>query len=487
LKAIETQPRPPGIDSICDVLCVDLDGSLIASDMLFESFMGLVRTEPLAALRMPAWLLRGRAHLKRQLAERGRVDVASLPYRIDVVEYLHARKRAGARLVLATAADESFAWAIADHLGIFDDVIASDGVTNLEGSEMREAIQKRFPGGFEYLGNGWEDLAIWKSAAQAIAVRPGSSLLRNIRSIHPDAKVFEAPRRGALALWPRMLRVHQWAKNVLVFVPLIMAHQITQASLVLASLIAFFAFSFSASSIYIINDLIDLPSDRVHHRKRNRPLAAGAVSIPTGLAAAAGLLVLGLSLALSLPSAFLEILILYLVTSSLYTFWLKKKLMIDVLCLAGLYTIRILGGGAATSIEISPWLMAFSMFLFLSLALVKRYAELAEAKSVPDRLPGRGYLPIDMEMVRSVGPASGYLSVLVVCLYLNDPVSSSSYHHPKWLWLLCPILLYWISRVWFLTQRGDMHSDPVVFAISDRISLLCGICCGTVILAASIL
>lgn len=469
------------------VLCVDLDGSLIAGDLLYESLMGLLRTRPLEALRIPGWLSQGRACLKRRLAERGGVDAAALPYHEDVIDYLRREKAAGRRLVLATASDEGPARLVADHLGLFDDVISSDGTNNLKGAEKLRAIEAKYGrGGFDYLGNGPEDLPIWRAAGAAVVARPGSKLLAAVRTVQPDARVFD--RTGPkLSVWPKLLRVHQWVKNVLIFVPVLMGHRFHEPALILACLIAFFAFSFGASSIYIVNDLIDLPSDRAHPRKRRRPLAAGAVSIPAGIAASLVLLASSLALGLLLPPMFALILCLYLATSISYTFVLKKKLMVDVLCLAGLYTLRILAGGAATGIVISPWLMAFSMFLFLSLAFVKRYTELSGGAPQPqaERIPGRGYMAVDLDMIRSVGPASGYLAVLVVCLFLNDPLSVAPYPHPRRLWLICPVLLYWISRIWFLAQRGQMHSDPVVFAVSDRISLVSGLLCAAILIAAN--
>jgi 4-hydroxybenzoate polyprenyltransferase len=483
----KASPQPP-LRGSERVLCVDLDGSLIASDLLYESFLGLIRSRPIDLLRVPGWLLKGRAHLKRELGVRGGADPKTLPFHEDVLEFLREQRAQGRRMILATAAEESLACQLAEHLGLFDEVLASDGVVNLKGRRKLLALEERFgPGGFDYLGNGWEDLAIWHSAEETIAVRPSRRLREEIQSNFPTARVFERDpeSRGRSIL--RMIRVHQWAKNLLLFVPLITAHRVTDLSLFLACLIAFFAFSFGASSIYIINDLMDLPSDRVHERKRSRPLASGQVSIPVGMAVTGCLLGFSIALGSLLTSDFLLLLLVYLCTSTAYTFVLKKKLMLDVLCLASLYTLRILAGGAATRIVISPWLMAFSMFLFVSLAFVKRYTELASGLAKDQsHLPGRGYQAIDLDMIRSVGPASGYLAVLVVCLYLNDPESRALYHHPTWLWFLCPIILYWNSRIWFLAQRGQMHSDPVVFALTDRHSLIAGLICGLVILCASL-
>jgi len=470
------------------VLCVDLDGSLLATDLLYESLLALVRSRPRDVLRVPLWIGKGRAQLSRRLAERTDLDVRSLPLHDEVALFLRKQHDLGRRLVLATAAEERLARAVADHLNLFDAVIASDGTSNLKGRAKLRAIEARYGQcGFDYLGDGWEDLPIWESAGEAIVVRPDKRLLEALRSTRPLTEVFERTE-GRVWPWLQMLRIHQWSKNVLLFVPLITSHRLMEWPLILASLVAFFAFSFAASGVYILNDLMDMPSDRLHPKKKSRPLAAGRVSIPIGLATCPLALGSAIGLAALLPLPFLGMVLLYLATATAYTISLKKKLMIDVLCLASLYTLRILAGGAATGIPMTPWLLAFSMFMFLSLAFVKRYTELEDAsKASCAPIPGRGYWAIDSEMIRSVGPASGYIAVLVVCLYVNDRQSLILYRHPEWLWLLCPVILYWISRIWFLAQRGQLHTDPVVFTLIDRRSWIAGVTCAGIILAATLL
>jgi 4-hydroxybenzoate polyprenyltransferase len=470
------------------VLCVDLDGSLLATDLLYESFLGLIRSRPWDIWRVPLWIGQGRAQLKRRLAERANLDVRSLPLHNDVANFLREQHDLGRRLVLATAAEEHLARAVADHLDLFDEVIASDGKSNLKGRAKLRAIEARFGRrGFDYLGDGWEDLPIWESAGAAIVVQPGTRLLKAVRAFRAPTEVFERTE-GIVSPWLQMLRVHQWAKNALLFVPLITSHRLTEWPLIAATFIAFFAFSFAASGVYVLNDLIDMPSDRLHPHKKARALASGRVSIRLGLIACPLALAAAIALSALLPVSFLGLLLLYVVTSTLYTFSLKKKLLIDVFCLAGLYTLRILAGGAATGIPMTPWLVAFSMFIFLSLAFVKRYTELEEAsRTNREAAPGRGYRAVDAEMIRSVGPASGYIAVLVVCLYVNDRTSTILYRHPEWLWLLCPIILYWISRIWFLAQRGQLHTDPLVFTLIDWRSWIAAISCGLIILAATLL
>jgi 4-hydroxybenzoate polyprenyltransferase/phosphoserine phosphatase len=470
------------------VLCVDLDGSLLATDLLYESFLALLRWKPLDLWRVPLWICLGKAQLKRRLAERVELDVRSLPVHEEVVDFLRQERSEGRQLVLVTAAEERLARAVADHMGLFDDVIASDGTSNLKGRVKLQAIEARFGrNGFDYIGNDWEDLLIWKSSGKAIVVRPGARLLEAVRSGRSPVKVFERTE-GRVGPWLRMLRPHQWAKNILLFVPLITSHRLMEWSLIVTTLIAFLAFSLGASAIYILNDLMDLPSDRLHPHKKRRPLASGRVGIPGALAICFLTLGAAIGLAILLPPQFLAMLLIYLFTSMAYTFVLKQKLMIDVLCLAGLYTLRIVAGGAATGIPMTMWLLAFSVFLFLSLAFVKRYGELAAMSgSSTGLIPGRGYMALDADMIRSAGTASGYLSVLVVCLYIHDGQSAVLYHHPEWLWLVCPALLYWISRIWFLAQRGQLHSDPVIFTLVDWRSWLVGIVCAAIAVAATVL
>ncbi len=467
-------------------LFVDLDGTLLATDLLWESALELIRNQPLAALQLPFWLLKGRAHLKRQIAERVELNMATMPYRAEVVSRLEAEHESGRTIILATAAEQILADGVADHLGIFAGVIASDGTRNLKGSAKLQAIQDSIgPGApFDYIGDSTADLPIWRAAARALVVNPSRSLLGKARSQGIDAEVI--PTAGGL-LKPMLkaIRPHQWAKNVLLFVPVITAHRLTDVVALGQALAAFLAFGFAASSGYLFNDLLDLKSDRRHKTKRRRPLASGRLPIPVGIGLFVGLLAtsLGVAGALSLP--FLGMVILYLFLTTAYSLYLKRKLMVDVICLGGLYTLRILAGGVATSIVISTWLLAFSMFLFLSLAFVKRYTEIDGLPASDGKVSGRGYLPGDLDMVRSVGTSCGCLAVLVVCLYINSPDVTILYRHAKLLWLACPVILYWIMRIWFLAQRREMSHDPVVFALSDKISYLAGLILAAILVLAS--
>ena len=453
-------------------LCVDLDGTLIRTDLLAESAMSLVRRNPLYLLRFGAWLLRGKAHLKREIAQRTEVDVTSLPYDERVLAWLRAEAAERPR-VLCTASDRKFADAVALHVGGFHEVLASDGVNNLSGAAKGEQLSQRFgERAFDYAGNEARDLHVWSRARRAIIVNAPASLMRRASAVSEVERVFERDG-GQLRAWLRALRLHQWLKNLLVFLPLLTAHLVLDPDALLRTILAFVSFGLCASGVYLLNDLLDLDADRRHPRKRLRPFAAGTLPITSGLVAAPLLTLAAFALALSISKLFALALAAYYVTTLAYSFGLKRIAMLDTVVLAGLYTIRILAGTAALRIGVSFWLLAFSMFLFLSLAMIKRYTELDTLlKNGDTRSAGRGYAVDDLPLVQSLGSTSGYLAVLVLALYINSTASELLYRHPPVLWLLCPLLLYWISRAWLIAHRGNMHDDPVVFALTDRTSRL---------------
>jgi 4-hydroxybenzoate polyprenyltransferase len=474
------------MDSPTPVLCVDLDGTLILSDLLLESLMLLLKRNPLYLLLVPWWLLRGKAVLKARIAERVQLNAASLPYNKDLVQWLESERRVGRSLWLCTAADERLAAAVAAHLGLFDGILASSASgVNLAGSAKAALLVERFgEGNFDYCGNEHRDLKIWQHARGAIVVR-GSKRLEQETTRHvPVLRVFP-PRAGSLKSILRALRPHQWAKNVLIFVPFGAAHRIGEGSSVTAVVLAFVAFCLCASSVYILNDLLDLESDRAHQRKSKRPFAAGDLSILTGLLLAPGLLAVAIVIAAFLNFKFDLVLATYYVLTVAYSFDLKGRVLIDAIALAGLYTLRVIAGAAAVAVALSFWLLLFSVFLFLSLAFVKRFAEL-ESLRRQQRLKaaGRGYHVEDLPILQSLGTASGYLSVLVLALYINSPDIAALYHQPKAVWLLCVLMLYWVSRVWMKAQRGEMHDDPVVFALKDRVSLGIGLLAAITVLVA---
>ena len=456
-------------------LCVDLDGTLLRSDLLYESLLALLRTRPWLALALPFWLLRGKAYLKRRLAEASGLDVADLPYDERVLALLRAtpaRPR-----VLCTASDLRLAEAVARHTGLFEEVLASDGARNLAGARKAQVLVERFAErGFDYAGNGTVDLHVWKRARRAWVVNAPVALARSAAGHCEVEHHLHAP--AAPRGWLRALRLHQWLKNLLVFLPLLASHRFLEAGAVLAALGAFLAFGLCASGVYLLNDLLDLPSDRRHPRKRSRPFAAGELPLLHGLLAAPLLTVAAFALAFAVSPWFAAALGAYFAATLAYSFWLKRVVMVDVVLLAGLYTVRIIAGAAAIGVALSFWLLAFSMFLFLSLAMLKRYTELqamlGEGRSGAS---GRGYAVEDLPLLQSLGASAGYCAVLVLALYINSPESLALYARPQVLWLICPLLLYWMSRVWVVAHRGGMHDDPVVFAARDRVSqVVVGLC-----------
>lgn len=465
-------------------LCIDLDGTLIRSDLLFESALALLKRNPGYLLAFPFWLLRGRAWLKRQIAERAHVDVTTLPYDGRVLALLRDGHGSG-HVVLCTASDRILADAVATHVGGFQSVLASDGVGNLSGRRKAATLIDRFgERGFDYAGNEVRDLAVWKHARRAWVVNGNARLAARAGRVSEVAEVLPRDRAGVRE-WLRALRLHQWLKNVLVFVPLLAAHLVLEPAELGRAMAAIVIFGICASSVYVLNDLLDLQSDRRHPRKRNRPFAAGRLPLAGGLVVAPLLTLVSLIAAFALAPAFALVLCGYYVLTLAYSLRLKQIAMLDVMVLAGLYTVRIIAGTVAIGVAFSFWLLAFSMFLFLSLALVKRYTELAAQRSAGiDLVPGRGYATSDYELLGSLGAASGYLSVLVLALYINSTASAELYRRPQVLWLLCPLLLYWISRVWIIAHRDAMHDDPVLFAVRDKVSLVILVLTAAVVLLA---
>ncbi|HEX7379054.1 MAG TPA: UbiA family prenyltransferase, partial [Pirellulales bacterium] len=372
-------------------------------------------------------------------------------------------------LCLATAADQRVAAEVAAHLCLFDAVVASDGATNCSGSNKLAAIRHQLGDArFVYWGDSRADLPLWEAADEAGVAAPKQSLLRAAHGVSAQARTI-APRGELIRPAVAALRPHQWAKNLLLLLPLFLAHQWTNVGELGLALLGMAAFSAAASAIYIINDLLDIESDRRHPTKRRRPFAAGDLSVPAGLALSACAASMAGVLSLGVNVAFASWIVIYLVTTTAYSAWLKKHMVIDVIVLAGLYTLRIAAGAAAVSVPVSPWLLAFAMFFFLSLAIGKRYIELR--RSADEVLPGRGYCADDAPLLVQVGTTSGYLAVLVLCLYIESGAVERLYRHRELLWLACPLLLYWITRFWLLARRRQVSYDPVAFALKDRTSL----------------
>jgi 4-hydroxybenzoate polyprenyltransferase len=451
-------------------LVVDLDGTLVATDLLIESLFVLAKRRPLRLLLVPFWLAQGKASLKRHLAEEAAPDVPTLPYRHDLIEYLDASKRRGTPLVLATAADERIAQAVSHHVGLFDAVLASDGIVNLRGATKRDRLIAEFGAhGFDYLGSGRADRPVWGSARKAILIRRERGLGADLAKGPDIERAFETPAPGPL-VYLAALRPHHWLKNTLVFLPLAAAHRLTEVDLLAQALLAFLAFSLCASSTYLLNDLMDLPSDRRHPHKRDRALASGRLPVAHALALVPLLLAGAVAVGLLLPWPFLAVLALYCGLTLSYSLRLKDMVIVDVLALAGLHALRVMGGCAALSLSPSAWLIAFCGFLFFSLAMIKRYAELVVMRSIDGlHAHARAYELEDSELLAALGGASGYLAVLVLALYISETGQGAFGRH-ELIWLVCVLLLYWISYMWLMAHRARMHDDPLVFALRDNVS-----------------
>ena len=466
-------------------LVVDLDGTLILTDMLYESMVKASQEKPLSStLKIPYWLSRGKATLKQILAKHYTIDAAHLPYNLEFLNWLKAQGAAGRKLILCTASDRTIATAIAAHLGLFDEVMASDGHINLSRHHKAEALVQRFgKGGFDYAGNSRADLAVWAQARRAILVNASANVRQKTQTYCEIEQSFSSPK-SYFKTGRSMLRVHQWLKNSLLAIPLLAAHQIISLSDWALILLAFIAFSVCASSVYIANDLLDLESDRQHPRKSKRPFAAGKAPIWLGFILAPSLFVISVVLALQINLLFLVCLLAYFLLTCAYSLWLKQLVLIDCLTLAILYTLRIVAGATAISMSLSFWLLAFSVFLFLSLAFVKRYAELqSHHLKGKEKVCGRGYHTTDASLIQMSGICAGYAAILVLALYLNSDAVLMLYRTPTLIWGAIPILLFWINWMWLRAHRGEMHDDPVIFAIKDKVSLFSGFVF-TLILAA---
>lgn len=452
-------------------LCVDLDGTLIRTDLLHEGALDLLR-QPGHLARLPGWLRQGKARVKHEIAAITECEAATLPYRHEVMRLIMEAKSDGRPIVLVTAAAPQVAQRVADHLAVFDRVLSSDSSVNLSAETKAQKLVELFgEGAFDYVGDCKADIPVWMRARQSIAVTANQSIIRTLNKLDRPHRII-APGQRTPKLIVKSLRPHQWLKNLLVFAPLLAAHQVLNIPLLIASIQAFAAFCFAASLGYIVNDLLDVKADRSHVRKRSRPFASGNLTALDGLWMVAALS-LGIALLISaLPGNFVLILFLYLFLTLSYSLRLKRQVIVDIVLLAGLYTLRIIGGSAATGIDPSFWLLAFSMFIFLSLAIVKRYSELRLTLSCKQALPGRGYVQDDLPVLMAIGASSGLLSIMILALYLNSPDVVVNYAQPGWLWLTCPLALYWVSRLWMKTHRGEVHDDPVVFAIRDWQSLV---------------
>lgn len=462
-------------------LVVDVDGTLLRTDILHETALQFVARHPFESWRLVSWTFAGKPRLKAALA--GRVDCAAdtLPLNNEVVAAIRAAQDEGRPVWLASASHKSQVEAIAARIGGITGIFATDGDVNLSGARKAARLVEAFgEGGFDYAGNGMVDYPVWRAAREALVVGPKGFAARARRSF-PEAKHIAAPR-PRLADYLASLRTYQWAKNLLVFLPMVAGHAYDWAS-IRQTLIAFLCFCLAASSAYVVNDLLDLPGDREHERKRNRPFASGRIPVAHGPPLALLLMAGAAAGAFFLPLWFGAVLGLYVGLTLAYSLVLKRRLLIDVIVLGMLYTIRVLGGVAAVNVGQSPWLLMFCLFLFLALAIVKRCSELVRraANGSEEALLGRGYRAADLPVLLALGAASGVGAVLVVALYISSPEVQRLYTHPERIWLICPLLLYWIGRVLLLANRDELHDDPLIFAFTDRASWVVALCTAAVV------
>ena len=473
---------PPGLfEARGKPLVVDVDGTLIRSDLLVESALQFVAEHPLELWRFPVWLAGGKAVLKSRLAERVALNLETMPLRDATVALIRQAQAEARPVYLASASNERYVHALAERIGGVAGVFATDLDTNLAGDTKAARLVEAFgAGGFDYIGDDPFDMPVWHAAGSALAITRTRRFEGEVRRAFADVSIVERPR-PQIRSYIRALRPHQWVKNILIFLPLLSGHlfDVVSAVTVLGALLCFCA---AASSAYVINDLLDLPADREHHRKRNRPFASGAVPLLHGPVMAVALLACSVGGALSLSVPFCGVLLFYIGVTLAYSLVLKREPLVDVITLGGLYTVRVLAGVVVLGAQKSPWLLMFCLFLFLSLAIVKRCSELV-VKSGEGKLAvtGRGYRVGDLAVMSALAAASGFGAVLVFSLYIAGPDVVALYRHPNYLWLICPLLLYWISRLLLLASRGEMHDDPVVFAMTDRTSLLTGLSVAAII------
>lgn len=453
-------------------LFVDLDGTLLRGDLLWESLSSSVRFNPLAALRGIGNLAEGRAALKQSLARSSAIDVTVLPYRESLLEWIRGEAHRGREVYLATAADELLAERVADHLKVFSGVIASDGKANRKGSAKLDAIREMVGNrAFDYAGNGRDDLPIFAHARRAIVVAAAPDVLRAAQGSGNVERVF--PEQQNLSAWWRAVRPHQWLKNLLVFVPLLTAFKFGDLALIQSAVLGFIAFCLAASAGYLVNDILDLQVDRRHPRKRFRPLAAGDISIGAGLLAAALLGGAALLIAFAVSRILVAWLLIYLACTFAYSLRLKRTALFDIAMLAMLYTCRVLAGGAAIGVAVSFWLLAFAAFMFFSLALVKRCGELIALRDRQEETAGgRAYLVKDLAVLQPLGIATSVAAVLVFALFMSSPDVAARYRTPDMLWITLAALMLWLARIWLMANRGAMNDDPLVFAISNRMSIV---------------
>ncbi len=454
-------------------LCVDLDGTLLRTDLLYESIIYLLKKNFFYIFIIPFWFLKGRYYTKYKLLQYVSPNVSSLPYNSEIIDFIKREKEKGRTITLVTASAQALAEKVANYLEIFDFVYASKDGINLVHQNKADFLIDRFGyKNFDYIGDSYKDIVVWENSNTAHIVTNDNNLINIVEQKTKIGKIFNIPKEG-LSVYLKQIRVHQWIKNLLIFVPTFLAHK-TDFNNFLDLILAFFSFSFIASAIYVINDLADIESDRNHSTKKYRPLASGQMKILTSFKIIPILFILGFVLSLfTYNFSFVIILLIYTVITILYSFYLKKLYLIDIIILSILFTIRLFAGGIITNTTISPWLLSFTLFIFLSLGALKRYTELKGLLSSQKvKTKGRDYYIDEIPLLLNLGISTGIVSILVFMLYINNPDVSYLYNNPYYLYLIIPILLYWILRMWFEAHRGLMNDDPISYAIKDKVSII---------------
>ncbi len=456
-------------------LCVDLDGTLIKTDLLWESCLLYLKQNPLHVFNLIIWLFKGKANLKHQLAARVQIYFESLPYDSEIMTYLKEQKGLGRKILLVTGSHQKIVKPIFDHTKLFDEFLATHESLNLSGHQKAKKLTEIYGNqGFDYIGNESADIPVWRAANMSLVMAPGALLKLKLKLQKIKFTTIGSRKSTILAVF-KALRIHQWSKNIIIFIPILAAHKLFETQVIQQSVLAFVSFCMFASSGYILNDILDIEADRNHSKKKSRPFASGALSIPIGFILLLTLFAAGFLIAQATTKPFVLVVLGYFVLTCSYSIYLKSQPIVDVIVLAGLYTIRIFAGHEATAIKYSHWLLSFSFFFFLCLALVKRYSELFELnkKNVNnDKVSGRDYVVSDLNTVLGLGVSTGTISVLIIFLYLTSPDVYILYKAPQFLWLVIPVLTYWISRLWLLAGRGEVNQDPVIFALKDRASYI---------------
>ena len=456
-------------------IVVDLDDTLARTDFFFESLLIFIKKNPINFFRALAWLLqKDRAYLKARIAQSVDIDVTTIPFNKPLISWLETKKQLGHQLILATATHRKYADAVANQLGLFDRVLATEDDLNLKGTNKEKKLIELFGlKGFIYVGDSKADLLVWRSAESAVLVGGTQHIKGELKKV--TRLDHEFPHENDKRVWLRAIRIHQWVKNLLLFVPLLTSHNLNDSSKLGLAITAFFAFSLCASSVYILNDFFDLRDDRKHRSKHLRAFASGDLSIVKGVVAFSVCLLLSFILSLIVGTEFLQVICIYFAATLLYSLYLKSQIMLDIILLAVLFTLRIIAGAVAIDVDLSFWLLAFSMFIFLSLAIMKRYIELLGIKNsaVQDDVKARGYYVSDIKILSSLGTTCGCLAVLIMAFYVNSPAVAQLYSQQQLLWLMCPLLLFWICRTWLKASRGNVDDDPITFVIKDKVSWIC--------------